>query len=96
MTGVAEWLHTGNVWLIIGLVLALLELASGTMVFLLPMGLGGLFTGLLLKTQEADFLPVLLPDWVWTLVFWAFASLAFSVLLSKLMRKRARRDINDY
>ena len=42
-------LYTGNIWLIIGLGLAILELTNGTLIFFLPMGVSGLITGLFLK-----------------------------------------------
>ena len=45
-------LYSGNVWLIIGLILAILELTSGTLIVFLPTGLSGLLTGLVLKLQE--------------------------------------------
>ena len=45
-------LYTGNIWLIIGLGLAILELTNGTLIFFLPMGVSGLITGLFLKLQE--------------------------------------------
>ena len=41
-------LYSGNVWLIIGLILAILELTNGTLIVFLPTGLSGLLTGLVL------------------------------------------------
>ena len=46
-------LYSGNVWLIIGLLLAILELTNGTLIFFLPTGASGLLTGLVLKMQES-------------------------------------------
>ena len=53
-------LYSGNVWLIIGLLLAILELTNGTLIFFLPTGASGLLTGLVLKMQEKYALNVLL------------------------------------
>ena len=53
-------LYSGNVWLIIGLLLAILELTNGTLIFFLPTGASGLLTGLVLKMQESGSLPILL------------------------------------
>ena len=35
---VEEYLFSGNVWLIIGLILAIIELSNGTLIVFLPMG----------------------------------------------------------
>ena len=43
-------LYSGNVWLIIGLILAILELTNGTLIVFLPTGLSGLLTGLVIGT----------------------------------------------
>ena len=56
-------LYSGNVWLIIGLLLAILELTNGTLIFFLPTGASGLITGLVLKMQESGSLPILLDSW---------------------------------
>ena len=56
-------LYSGNVWLIIGLLLAILELTNGTLIFFLPTGASGLLTGLVLKMQESGSLPILLDSW---------------------------------
>ena len=56
-------LYSGNVWLIIGLLLAILELTNGTLIFFLPTGASGLLTGLVLKMQESGALPILLDSW---------------------------------
>ena len=56
-------LYSGNVWLIIGLLLAILELTNGTLIFFLPTGASGLLTGLILKLQESEALPILLDSW---------------------------------
>jgi len=74
-------LYTGNIWLIIGLILAILELTIGTLIFFLPMGVSGLITGLFLKLQENNVLPVFLDNWALTLTFWAILSLILSLLL---------------
>lgn len=90
------WLHSGNTWFIIGLVLCILEVSSGSLIFFLPMGIGGLLTGVLLKSQEAALLPTLLNNWMWTLIFWAVLSLLLSLLMNVLMRNQSPDDINKY
>ena len=62
-------LFSGNIWLIIGLVLAIIELTSGTLIFFLPMGVSGLITGTLLKLQESESISVLINDWTAALIF---------------------------
>ena len=90
-------LYTGNIWLIIGLALAILELANGTLIFFLPMGVSGIITGLFLKLQENDVLSVLLDNWAATLTFWAVLSLILSLLLNFIvLKKDASKDINQY
>ena len=90
-------LYTGNIWLIIGLALAILELTTGTLIFFLPMGVSGIITGLLLKLQENDVLSVLLDNWAATLTFWAVLSLILSLLLNFIvLKKDASKDINQY
>ena len=56
-------LYSGNIWLMIGLLLAILELTNGTLIFFLPTGASGLLTGLVLKMQESGSLPILLDSW---------------------------------
>ena len=90
-------LYTGNIWLIIGLALAILELTTGTLIFFLPMGASGIITGLFLKLQENDVLSVLLDNWATTLTFWAVLSLILSLLLNFIvLKKDASKDINQY
>jgi membrane protein implicated in regulation of membrane protease activity len=90
-------LYTGNIWLIIGLALAILELTTGTLIFFLPMGVSGIITGLFLKLQENDVLSVLLDNWATTLTFWAVLSLILSLLLNFIvLKKDASKDINQY
>tara|TARA_B110000196_G_scaffold1144_1_gene1049 strand:- start:1926 stop:2213 length:288 start_codon:yes stop_codon:yes gene_type:complete len=90
-------LYTGNIWLIIGLALAILELTTGTLIFFLPMGVSGIITGLFLKLQENNVLSVLLDNWAQTLTFWAVLSLILSLLLNFIvLKKDASKDINQY
>jgi len=90
-------LYTGNIWLIIGLALAILELTTGTLIFFFPMGASGIITGLFLKLQETDVLSVLLDNWAATLTFWAVLSLILSLLLNFIvLKKDASKDINQY
>jgi membrane protein implicated in regulation of membrane protease activity len=90
-------LYTGNIWLIIGLALAILELTNGTMIFFLPMGVSGIITGLFLKLQENNVLSVFLDNWALTLTFWAILSLILSLLLNFIvLKKDTSKDINQY
>jgi membrane protein implicated in regulation of membrane protease activity len=90
-------LYTGNIWLIIGLTLAILELTIGTLIFFLPMGVSGLITGLFLKLQENNVLSVFLDNWALTLTFWAILSLILSLLLNFIvLKKDTSKDINQY
>ena len=56
-------LYSGNIWLMIGLLLAILELTNGTLIFFLPTGVSGLLTGLILKLQESGSLSILVDSW---------------------------------
>ena len=90
-------LFSGNIWLIIGLVLAIIELTSGTLIFFLPMGVSGLITGTLLKLQESESISVLINDWTGALIFWAVLSLILSLMLNLLVKKKDTvKDVNDY
>ena len=94
---IEEFLFSGNVWLIIGLVLAIKELTNGTLIVFLPMGVSGLFTGLLLKLQENGTLSNLIDSWSSALIFWAVVSLALSFLLNFIVKKKqVTKDVNDY
>ena len=90
-------LYSGNVWLIIGLLLAILELTNGTLIFFLPTGASGLLTGLVLKMQESGSLPILLESWSGALTLWAILSFILSLALNFIVkRKETSDDINDY
>ena len=90
-------LYSGNIWLIIGLLLAILELTNGTLIFFLPTGASGLITGLVLKMQESGSLPILLDSWSGALTHWAILSFILSLALNFIVkRKETSDDINDY
>ena len=94
---IESFLFSGNIWLIIGLVLAIIELTSGTLIFFLPMGLSGLFTGMLLKLQESESISNLISDWTSALIFWAVLSLILSLMLNLIVKKKDTvKDVNDY
>ena len=94
---IESFLFSGNIWLIIGLVLAIIELTSGTLIFFLPMGLSGLFTGMLLKLQESESISNLISNWTSALIFWAVLSLILSLMLNLLVKKKDTvKDVNDY
>ena len=90
-------LYSGNIWLMIGLLLAILELTNGTLIFFLPTGVSGLLTGLILKLQESGSLPILVESWSGALTIWAILSLILSLALNFIVRrKETSEDINDY
>ena len=90
-------LYSGNVWLIIGLLLAILELTNGTLIFFLPTGASGLLTGLVLKMQESGSLPILLDSWSGALTLCSILSFILSLGLNFIVkRKETSDDINDY
>ena len=94
---IEEFLFSGNVWLIIGLILAIIELSNGTLIVFLPMGFSGLLTGLLLKLQENGTLSNLIESWSSALIFWAVVSFALSLLLNFIVKKKqVTKDVNDY
>ena len=94
---IESFLFSGNIWLIIGLALAIIELTSGTLIFFLPMGLSGLLTGMLLKLQESESISHLISDWTSALIFWAVLSLILSLMLNFLVKKKDTvKDVNDY
>ena len=94
---IEEFLFSGNVWLIIGLIFAIIELSNGTLIVFLPMGFSGLLTGLLLKLQENGTLSNLIDSWSSALIFWAVVSLALSLLLNFVVKKKqVTKDVNDY
>ena len=94
---IEEFLFSGNVWLIIGLILAIIELSNGTLIVFLPMGVSGLLTGTLLKLQENGTLSTLIVSWSSALIFWAVVSLALSLLLNFIVKKKqVTKDVNDY
>ena len=70
---------------------------NGTLIVFLPMGVSGLFTGLLLKLQENGTLSNLIDSWSSALIFWAVVSLALSFLLNFIVKKKqVTKDVNDY
>ena len=90
-------LYSGNIWLMIGLLLAILELTNGTLIFFLPTGVSGLLTGLILKLQESGSLQILVDSWSGALTIWAILSLILSLALNFIVRrKETSEDINDY
>ena len=94
---IEEFLFSGNVWLIIGLIFAIIELSNGTLIVFLPMGVSGLLTGLLLKLQENGTLANLIDSWSSAFIFWAVVSLALSLLLNFVVKKKqVTKDVNDY
>ena len=91
------FLFNGNTWLIIGLILIFIELLEGSLVVFLPTGISALIVGTILKLQENDFIPIILADWLWTSVLWAFLAVGISVLMRNIFKtKNLDDDINNY
>ena len=60
-------------------------------------GVSGLLTGALLKLQENGTLSNLIDSWSSALIFWAVVSLALSLLLNFIAKKKqVTKDVNDY
>ena len=94
---IESFLFSGNIWLIIGLALAIIELTSGTLIFFFFFCLSGLLTGMLLKLQENESISHLISDWTSALIFWAVLSLILSLMLNLLVKKKDTvKDVNDY
>ena len=61
------------------------------------MGVSGLLTGALLKLQENGTFSNLIDSWSSALIFWAIVSLALSLLLNFIVKKKqVTKDVNDY
>ena len=90
-------LYSSNVWLIIGLTLAIIELTNGTLIFFLPMGISGLIVGFVLKFQEDSASFIILNDWASTTVTWAILSLLLSLLMNLIVKRKTKiKDVNKY
>tara|TARA_B100001939_G_C16418616_1_gene395512 strand:- start:63 stop:350 length:288 start_codon:yes stop_codon:yes gene_type:complete len=90
-------LYSSNVWLIIGLTLAIIELTNGTLIFFLPMGISGLIVGFVLKFQEDSTSFIILNDWASTTVTWAILSLLLSLLMNLIVKRKTKiKDVNKY
>jgi membrane protein implicated in regulation of membrane protease activity len=102
----SHYLYDGTIWLIIGLLFIFLELFEGSLLIFLPVGIGGLIVGLILKLQESSIIPVILIDLIWTSLAWAVLSLVTTFALRNYFKTKKPgkdsdrigedEDINQY
>lgn len=88
-------LENPDIWLVIGTVLIIVEIFIGSLVLFLPVGIAGIFVGLIFKLQvNFDF--IIISNWAYALVIWGIISLILSLLLQKYFKKEDEEDINSY
>ena len=89
-------LENPDVWLVIGTLLIIVEIFVGSLVLFLPVGIAGMFVGVIFKLQiNFDF--IIISSWAYALVLWGIISLILSLLLQKYFKKEgAKEDINSY
>jgi len=92
------WLLNPKVWVMIGIVLIAMEIIDGSFIFFLPIGVGSLINAIILYLQENQiiFKEYILNYWYHTFISLAILSLIISLMLQKLSRKSANKDVNDY
>lgn len=92
-----ETVQNSDIWLILAFSLMILEIFEGSLVFLIPAGIGALLIGLLYKLQENHSIE-LFNNWSYALVYWALISLLISFLIQKVFKKKKSNedDINLY
>ena len=92
-----ETVQNSDIWLILAFSLMILEIFEGSLVFLIPSGIGALLIGLLYKLQENHSIE-LFNNWSYALVYWALISLLISFLIQKVFKKKKSNedDINLY
>ena len=92
-----ETIQNSDICLILGFSLMILEIFEGSLVFLIPAGIGALLIGLLYKLQE-NYSIELFNNWSYALVYWALISLLISFLIQKFFKKKksSEDDINIY
>ena len=102
---VSYWLYMPQFWVVFGILFILLELADGSAIFMLPMGVGSLLVAAFLYAGNQEIIPFdLIPNvWYWLMVYWIIASV-FMVFPIRLLNKRRSNhqpsgdddDINTY
>ena len=97
-TEVTYWVLRPAIWLFAGIVLALGELVSGTMV-LLPLGVTAILVAGCLALQTFSFLPeaLWLESWKSVAVLYCVLAVPTVILIRRLFQNRSDRpDINQY
>ena len=86
------WLFIPQLWVIIGIIFILLELADGSRIFFLPIGLAGLvLAGQVHLTITNRIGPEWMPTgWHWMLMEWMIVALVISVGLVSFRRLRPK------
>ncbi len=95
---VFEWALRPELWLLVGIVAALCELATGTMI-LLPLGCTAILVSGYLALQVYEMLPVplWLHSWKGVALLYCVLAVPTLLLLRKLFQNRTKRqDINKY
>ena len=88
-------LENPDVWLVIGTLLIIVEIFVGSLVLFLPLGIAGMFVGIIFKLQiNFDF--IIISSWAYALVLWGIISLILSLLIQKYFKKENGKDINSY
>ncbi len=96
--GITDWALRPAVWVLTGIVLALGELASGSMV-LLPLGITAILVAAWLALQSYEILPtaVWLDSWQGVAVLYCVLAVPTVILIRRLFQNRSNRpDINQY
>ena len=88
-------LENPDVWLVVGTLLIIVEIFVGSLVLFLPLGIAGMFVGIIFKLQiNFDF--IIISSWAYALVLWGIISLILSLLIQKYFKKDNGKDINSY
>jgi membrane protein implicated in regulation of membrane protease activity len=96
-----NWILFYQTWIVLGIIFTLLELADGSNIFFLPLGVGALFVNLYLYLSEQGLLTnfLILESWYQVLAIWAVLSVVVSILIAKFWNKKSDAnddDINNY
>ncbi|MDA8882637.1 hypothetical protein N9I90_08040 [Alphaproteobacteria bacterium] len=98
------WAFQPQVWIIIGIAFILLEIADGSLIFFLPMGMSAQIVALIIYLVNSRILPYeAIPDaWYWLLVYWMVIAVFVTFLLSQIRKYKkinssgGTDDLNDY
>ena len=97
-TEITDWVLRPAIWLLAGIMLALGELASGSMV-MLPLGISAVLVAGWLALQTYEFLPqdLWLATWQGVAILYCVLAVPSVILIRRLFQNRGRRtDINQY